>query len=452
MITSFRKAGLIGQSVVLLAGTALASAALSQTVADNDIPTTGLNIPANLQIFGKRDPNVRKPTALVNETVITGTDVDQRVALALAGNTVKLSEADREQLRLQVLSSLIDETLQIQEAKSREITVTGSEIDQSFGRIAKNFKKSVPEMRAYLRDIGSSERSLKRQIEAELAWNRYLRRRIEPLVNVGDEEVASIIKRLEAAKGTTEFHVREIYLAATPEREQVIFSEARSLMQDIQQGKRTFDQVALDRSDASTRAKAGDLGWVRATVLPETLAQAATQMQIGQIAGPIAVPGGFSLLALVDKRQVLTADIRDARLSLRQVSMTFPAGTTQASAAAKVAEFAAMTQSIHGCGGVAKAAATLGAEVVDSDSTRIRDLPQQLQQVIIGMQIGESTPPFGSPEDGVRALVLCGRDEPQGNLVPGMEQMRSQMEAQAVNLRAEHKLRDLRRDAIVEYR
>ncbi len=451
-MTVFGKAGLIGKSMGIVAVAALASGALSQTVADSDVPSTGLNIPANLQIFGKRDPNVRKPTALVNETVITGTDVDQRMALVLANNSVKLSDADREQLRLQVLSTLIDETLQIQEAKARDIKVTGTEIDQSFGRIAQNFKKSVPDMRAYLRGIGSSERSLKRQIEAELAWNRYLRRRIEPLVNVGDEEVASIISRLEAAKGTTEFHVREIYLSAPPEREQEIFSEARALMQDIQQGKRNFDQVALDRSDASTRAKAGDLGWVRASVLPETLAQAANQMQIGQIAGPIAVPGGFSLLALVDKRQVLTADARDAKLNLRQVSMTFPEGTTQANATSKVAEFAAMIQSIHGCGDVTKAAAALGAEVVDNDTTRIRDLPQQLQKVILGLQIGESTPPFGSVEDGIRALVLCGRDEPQAGQLPGIEQMRSQMEAQAVNLRAEHKLRDLRRDAIVEYR
>ncbi len=451
-MTVFDRAGLIGKSMGIVAVAALASGALSQTVADSDVPSTGLNIPANLQIFGKRDPNVRKPTALVNETVITGTDVDQRMALVLANNSVKLSDADREQLRLQVLSTLIDETLQIQEAKARDIKVTGTEIDQSFGRIAQNFKKSVPDMRAYLRGIGSSERSLKRQIEAELAWNRYLRRRIEPLVNVGDEEVASIISRLEAAKGTTEFHVREIYLSAPPEREQEIFSEARALMQDIQQGKRNFDQVALDRSDASTRAKAGDLGWVRASVLPETLAQAANQMQIGQIAGPIAVPGGFSLLALVDKRQVLTADARDAKLNLRQVSMTFPEGTTQANATSKVAEFAAMIQSIHGCGDVTKAAAALGAEVVDNDTTRIRDLPQQLQKVILGLQIGESTPPFGSVEDGIRALVLCGRDEPQAGQLPGIEQMRSQMEAQAVNLRAEHKLRDLRRDAIVEYR
>jgi len=85
-----------------------------QTVQDQSLPdNTGLDIPTNLQIFGKLDPNVRKPTAIVNDTVITGTDVDQRVALVAMANEAKLSAEDRERLKLQVLRQLIDETLQI---------------------------------------------------------------------------------------------------------------------------------------------------------------------------------------------------------------------------------------------------------------------------------------------------------------------------------------------------
>ena len=55
-------------------------------------------------------------------------------------------------------------------------------------------------------------------------------------------------------------------------------------------------------------------------------------MQIGQVAGPIQNSGGFSILYLADKRQVLTADPRDAKLSLKQLTIRFPAGTTQAEA------------------------------------------------------------------------------------------------------------------------
>ncbi|OQW78837.1 MAG: peptidylprolyl isomerase [Proteobacteria bacterium ST_bin14] len=453
---SFAKMRRIGRSALLATGIAtgitMASVAIAQTVADNQLPDTGLNIPANLQIFGKLDPNVRKPTAIVNDAVITGTDVDQRVALIIAANNVKPSDEDREQLRRQVLSSLIDETLQIQEAKAAEVTITKDEIDRGFSGVARSFSKPVPELRVYLRQIGSSERSLRRQIEAELAWSRYLRRKVEPFINVGDSEVESILKRLQANQGSEEFHVKEIYLTASEDREQQVISEARALMAVIQKGEKPFEQVAQERSEATTRAVGGDLGWVRAGQLPETLAQAAVEMKVNQLAGPVPVPGGYSILYLVDTRKVGTADVRDAVLNLRQISMGFKAGITQAEATEKVAAFAKMTQGIKGCGDVAKAAAAFGAEVVDNNAVRVRDLPAQLQDLMLALQIGEATPPFGSPTDGVRALVLCGRDDPKSASMPSMEQVRSQMEQRGVNLRADHKLRDLRRDAVVEYR
>lgn len=452
MTHSFAKMRLIGRSALLATGIALAGAAIAQTVADNQVPDTGLNLPSNLQLFGKLDPNVRKPTAIVNDAVITGTDVDQRVALIIAANNVKPSDEDRERLRRQVLSGLIDETLQIQEAKAADITITKDEIDKAFNGVSRSFNKPVPELRTYLRAIGSSERSLRRQIEAELAWSRYLRRRVEPFINVGDTEVQGILKRLEANQGSEEFHVKEIYLTATTEREQQVVSEARALMQTIQRGEKPFEQVAQERSEATTRAVGGDLGWVRAAQLPDTLAQAAVEMKVNQLAGPVPVPGGYSILYLVDTRKLGVADVRDAILNLRQISMGFKAGITQAEATEKVAAFAKMTQSIKGCGDVAKAASAFGAEVVDNDSVRVRDLPPQLQELMLALQIGESTPPFGSPSDGVRALVLCGRDDPKSAAMPSMEQVRSQMEQRGVNLRADHKLRDLRRDAVVEYR
>ncbi|WP_380779425.1 peptidylprolyl isomerase [Sphingomonas sp. R86520] len=432
---------------------ALAASALAQTVPDQSVPdNTGLDIPANLQIFGKLDPNVRKPTAIVNDTVITGTDVDQRVALVAMANEAKLSAEDRERLKLQVLRQLIDETLQIQEAKTADITITPAELTQSYDAVAKRFNRTPVAMRTYLRESGSSDRSLKRQIEGELAWQRYLRRRVEPFVNVGDEEVKSIIDRLQAAKGTDEFNLKEIYLAATPANSQQVYANAKQILQEIQKGAQPFEYYARQFSEASTRAVGGDLGWIRAATLPSQLAEAATTMQVGQVAGPIEVSGGYSILYLTDKRQVLTADPRDAKLSLKQLTLRFPPNTNQAQATARAQAFAKATQELRGCGTVEKVAAGIGADVVDNDTVRIRDLPPQLQEVMLKLQVGESSPPFGSAEQGVRALVLCGRDEAAGGSVPNSEQIQGQLEQQRVNLRAQQKLRDLRRDAVVEYR
>ncbi|WP_298671350.1 peptidylprolyl isomerase [uncultured Sphingomonas sp.] len=442
---------LIGAMLAVAATTA--AFGQQQTVQDQSVPdNSGLDIPANLQIFGKVDPNIRKATAIVNDTVITGTDVDQRAALIMAANNLNLKGEDYDRLRLQVLRQLIDEVLEIQQAKTADVKINQAEVTQSFERVAKNFGKTPAEFSAFLRERGSSDRSLRRQIEAELAWSRYLRRRVEPFVNVGDVEVKAILARLEAAKGAEEYHLNEIYLSATPDRSEQVYANGRQLIDEIHKGQAPFGYFAHNFSEASTRGVNGDLGWVRGTQLPDVLAEAAAQMKVGQVAGPIAVPGGYSILFLVDKRQVLTADPRDARLSLKQMTIKFPPGTTQAQASARTAEFANVTHKLQGCGSVDKVAAQIGAEVVDNDTIRIRDLPAALQEIMLQLQVGQASPPFGSPSEGVRTLVLCGRDDAASGQLPGADQIQSQLEQQRVNLRAQQALRDLRRDAVVEYR
>jgi peptidyl-prolyl cis-trans isomerase SurA len=436
-----------GVAALMIAGLATA-----QTVSDQaQAPSAGLNLPQNLQIFGKADPNIRKPTAIVNDSVITGTDVDQRMSMITGLRNLQIKDEERDQLRLQILRQLIDETLQIQEAKQNEITVTPQEIDQSFNRVSRNFQRTPEQMQVYLREIGSSERSLRRQIEGELAWQRLLRRRVEPFISVGEEEVKSIIDRLESAKGTEEYNLREIYLSAPPERQAEVAQAMQSMIAKMREGA-PFDYFATNFSEATTKSVGGDLGWVRPAMIPAQLAQAASGMEIGQIAGPIEVPGGYSLLYLVDKRTVLGSDPRNAKLSLRQVSLKFAPNQTQAQLQARAAEFAKATQSIQGCGNVQKVAQSIGAEVVDNDAIRVRDLPPQLQDIMVKLQIGQATPPFGSQEDGVRVLVLCGRDDPQVAAAPSAEQIQAGLEQERVNLRAQRMLRDLRRDAIVEYR
>ncbi len=440
-----------GGALALVAGGLIASAGFAQTASDSTQARdpSGLNLPSVLTTFGKVDPNLRKATAIVNGDIITGTDVDQRLALIVIANGGKISPEERDRLRLQVLRNLIDETLQIQEAKANEITVPPAEINASYARVAERFKRTPATMQAYLRENGSSDRSIKRQIQGELAWSRLLRRKV--VVNVGDEEVQSIIDRLQASKGTREFHIGEIYLSATPENSTEVIANGRKIIDQIRQGG-SFAAYARQFSEASTAAVGGDLGWVRGAQLPDALAQAAEELSVGQIAGPIAVPGGFSIVYLVDSRQVLMSDPRDATLNLRQMSVKFDPGLAPAAATARAEAFAKATRSMGGCGRVAEVAAAQGAEVIDNDQVKVRDLPPALQDMLLKLSVGEATPPFGSQAEGVRVLVLCGRDDAAAANGPTFDQIMSQVEETRVNQRAQRYLRDLRRDAVVEYR
>ena len=440
--------------------TALASSALlsmgvqgvvAQTVDDGgEVANQQLNLPKEVTVFGKSDPNVRKATAIINGRILTGTDIDQRLALIITANGGKVEAEEKERLRLQVLRNLIDETLQIQEAAANDIKDDPAEIQQSYERVAANFRQSPTQFDAYLRTQGSSSASIKRQIEGELAWSRLLRRNVQPFVNVSEDEVQSVIDRLNAAKGSDEYRIGEIYLSATPENRAQIIANARNIIQQIQQGG-SFPAYARQFSEASTAAVGGDLGWVRPAQLPPELAQAAAEMQVGQIAGPIETVGGVSLLYVMDKRKVLTADPRDSLLSLKQLSVLFPKGTTKEQASTKAASFAAAIKEIKGCGQANEVGARIGADVVDNDNVKIRDLPPQLQDILLNLQVGEATPPFGSITEGVRVLIVCGRDDPASANAPNAEQIQAQLEEERVNRRARIYLRDLRRDAVIEF-
>jgi len=437
-------------TVLTLGMAALAVPAMAQVVPDEqDVPSAGLDLPANLQIFGKADPNIRKPTAIVNDTVITGTDVDQRVNLIVSFNKLQLDPADRDRLRLQILRQLIDETLQIQAAAAEKITVSKDEIDRSFNSVARNLQKTPEEMRSWMRQIGSSERSIRRQIEGELAWSRLIRRRID--VSVGQAEIDAIIKRIVDARGTPEYHVYEIFLYATQDRAQEVQASEQRMIQQLRQGT-PFEYLARANSEASTRSVGGDLGWIRLPMLQSPVLEATIgQMRAGQIAGPIELASGYSIIYLADTRQVLTSDPRDAKLSLKQLSITFPAGTTEAQATDRAAEFAKATSAMQGCGDADRVAASIGATVVNNDSKRLRDM-EQLEETMSKMQIGQVTPPFGSIDQGVRVLVLCGRDDPQEKGEPSREVIEDGIVEERTNKRAQRMLRDLRRDALVEYR
>ena len=435
--------------ILAVAGTAFAQEA-SPPPANAPNSTSALRLPQNPQLFGTTMPSVVKATAIVNGEVITQTDIDERLALLAISSGAPIPADEMERLRQQVLRNLIDETLQIQAAKAEEITIKPQDIDRPLERVAANNRQTVEQLSALLEANGSSLRTMRRQIEGELAWTRLQRAKIESGVSVGEEEVKAVLDRMNAAKGTQEFRVGEIFLSATAGNEPQALSNANQILEQLRNGA-SFAGYARQYSEASTAAVGGDLGWVRPEQLPEPIAATLRTMGPGQVSNPIPVRGGFSIVAVQDTRKILTADPRDAVLSLKQVSIAFPKGTTRPQAEPIVARFAQAALNTGGCGGADKIAADFNGELVQSDQVKIRDLPPALQRIMLPMQVGQATQPFGSIEEGVRILVICGRDEVDAT-APTHDEVMAQLNEERINLRARRYLRDLRRDAVIEFR
>jgi peptidyl-prolyl cis-trans isomerase SurA len=460
-VTSFTKfsfraslaAASAGFAVLLAPATAIGqTTSAQQAPAATNSAANPLGLPDMVTLLSKTNPNVRTATAIVNGHVITGTDVAHRVALLTNASDSELPESELQRVREQVLRNLIDETLQIQEAQAQEVQVPRAEINSTYARVAsQNFGQNQEAMDAYLISIGSSPVSLKRQIEGELSWQRLLGRNVRPFINVSEEEVNEVIKRLEESRGAEEYRIGEIFLSATPESAAAVEQNGIRIVEQLGQGA-SFVGYARQFSEATTAATGGDLGWIRLPQLRSPqLEEIVSQMQAGQLVGPVAIPGGFWIVYLIDKRQVLTADPRDAVLSLKQISIGFEPGESEAAAAQRVQAFQTGVDGIRGCGDADGAAAAMGATIVTNDEIRVRSLPEQLQNAVLQLQVGQATPLFGSVEDGVRVLLLCGRDTSQAASGPNFDQMMAELEDDRVGKRAQRYLRDLRNDAYIEY-
>lgn len=439
---------MIGLIAVAAAGV---TPVLAQTVSDNEVPTTSLNIPGNVQLYGDQKANVYRPSATVNGEIITATDIEQRMALIrIANNNVELPPEEVARLRNQVFSNLIDEKLQIQAAKDAKIEIDENIVNEQYARLAARFKQTPDQFNQYLASKGSSSAAVKQQIRGEFAWDRLMSRNIQSTTNVSTEEVEAVVKRMNDAKGQDEFHLGEIYLSATPDNAAAIVENARKIIQALQAGG-SFAAYARQFSEASTAVVGGDLGWVKAGQLPQSIAEAAVGMAPGQLVGPVEVPGGVSIILMIDRRQVLTADPRDAVLSLKQISLDFAPGTTEAKATELAGKFAEATRSIAGCGAADEVAASLGANIVARDNIAMRGLPGPLQATLANMQIGQTTQPFGAANEGISVLVLCGREMPQTATAPDLQEIENRLLEEKVSKRAQRYLRDLRRDAVIEY-
>ncbi len=293
------------------------------------------NIPDNVTLLGTTDPNVRKASATVNGALITRTDVDQRVALILAENNAKdVPEDELKRLRLQVLRNLIDETLQIQEAKAQEMAVTQDEVDEAYARVAA--EQLQP------RHSGNGSLPALGRLVAELG--QAADRRPDGVGPAAAAQRHAVRQRLER-RGQRALRARDRRPRAPPNT-----ASARSTSRPTRPTAPRWPRTPSGSSSSCARARASSptrgsspnrrprrraatsAGSASSSCRTRSSKRSCREMSPGQLAGPIDIPGGFDILFLIDKRQIGMADPRDAVLSLKQISIDFPKGMPEAEA------------------------------------------------------------------------------------------------------------------------
>ena len=394
---------------------------------------------------------VQRIAAVVNDDAISIFDIEQRSHMVIFTSGIADTQDSRRRIAAQVLRTLIDERLQLQEAKKRSISVSKRDISRGIAAIEKQNRMDPGQLKQVLQQNGVRYQAMLDQLRAGIAWQKLIRRRLGPRVSIGDDEVAEVIARLKATRGQDEFRLAEIFLAVdSPDDEAGIRGTAQRMVQQIRAGAR-FSALAREFSQAATAAVGGDLGWAaRSEIDPEFVA-AIAEMDEGAILDPVRTPSGYRVIALIGKRKVAAADPKDIKVRLRQVFVPIGEGIAEGDIAARIDRAKSARATVSRCEDAPALAQRLGSEAPrDLGILSMADLSPPIRKAVNGLAVGSVSAPIRVP-DGLVMLVVCDRQVPTVSL-PDAQTVSDQIRGRRLDLMARRYLRDLRRAAVIDFR
>jgi peptidyl-prolyl cis-trans isomerase SurA len=119
---------------------------------------------------------------LVDGEPVTALDIDQRAKF------IQMS-TQKTPTRKEVLDGLIDEILEIREAKKFGIDVPAAEVDNAFVNVGTRMGADTTKLTAMLVKGGASADTLKHRLKAELAWNALVKGRFKSSLEIADSDV-----------------------------------------------------------------------------------------------------------------------------------------------------------------------------------------------------------------------------------------------------------------------
>lgn len=388
--------------------------------------------------------------ARVNDDAITDFELNQRVILAIRSTNQTDSPDLRQRLAPQILRQMIDERLQIQDAKKFGMKPTEAEVNGRVADIERSAGLAPGQFKLYLKGIGVPYEVAAQQIESTIAWLKLVRRRIRPQVDISEAEVDDAMARMRANIGKTESHVAEIFIPI--DRADQADEGRRVADRIVDQVRRgtPFPALAQQFSQGATAQNGGDLGWVLPGSLDPALDSVIEKLPVRQASEPIRTTAGWHILYVIDRRQFASSRPEDTRLNLVQMTLALPVNASPGEVDQATTEARKVMGNVHQCADLHVQARQLkGATSGDLSNVRAGDLAsnRQMFEEIPKLPPGGTAGPFRVAE-GLQVVALCSKQGADG--LPTRESVTQQLLLQKLEAVGRRYMRDLRRSATID--
>jgi peptidyl-prolyl cis-trans isomerase SurA len=134
---------------------------------------------------------------LVNDAPISDYDIDQRARFL----AITTQQQPSPELKKQATEMLVDELLQMQEAKRLSVTVDEEDVRRILSDMAQKNNLDVDGLTTALGRAGVNVKTLSDRIRAQIAWQDAVRRKFRRDVQIGDADVTAALTESGEAAG-----------------------------------------------------------------------------------------------------------------------------------------------------------------------------------------------------------------------------------------------------------
>ncbi|MDB3952363.1 peptidylprolyl isomerase [Alphaproteobacteria bacterium] len=390
--------------------------------------------------------------AVVNDDVISFYDLIQRIRLLILTSSIEDSLETRRRIAPQVLRSMIDEKLRLQEAERLNIKISSSLVDARIGFLEEQNKMPAGALTRILDQAGIALNSLQNKIRAEIAWQRIVQRRLVREVSISDDQVEEELARLKSIQHLPQYQVSEIYLSVdNPDQEQQVVEVAKRLIGQLDAGAK-FSILAREFSQSASAAVGGDLGIVSKGQLDSEIEEVIEGLSPGETAGPIRTLSGFYILKLHNRlipAQATAAADKSAQISQVLLPLKLNAVPAEIQAQERIAQ--RIKSESKSCKQLEETGKKLNTPQSGSlGDVKIATLPDSIRKAIDTIPENTVTPPIRVAE-GLLLLMVCKWLTKNPGL-PVQKDIRGRLANKRLDLLMQRYMRNLRRTAFIDVR
>lgn len=281
--------------------------------------------------------------AVVNQELVTNAELESRIARIredAARSSSRLPPAA--ELRKQVLQAMVDERVQVTNARDVSPKVDEAELDRAVANVAVQNQLTVPQLRERLKQQGLPYATFRNNVKDQIMVERVREREVNQRIAISDVDVDAYLEQRRAAAGRApQVNIAQVLVTvpdgATPEQVEQRRARAEAALRRVQGGE-PFDAVAREISEDGNRAEGGVIGMRPADRLPDVFVEAVRTLQPGEVSTTLLKSGaGFHVLKLIDRQAA--AAFLVTQTHARHILLRVSAQLSAEAATARLAEF-----------------------------------------------------------------------------------------------------------------